>query len=130
MFYIALFFVFGLAFLVPVIGAVFAGAGSRGRWDSILVGLFTGAANVGLVTGFITVVLFFAPDVLVSGVGLLSVIGGVIAISVAMMRVTRGWLRDSDHHMDGVSAGLETVGGSDAPFNMTTDDIAASRPPT
>ncbi len=57
------------------------------------MGLFTGAASVGLVTGFITVVLFFSPDVLVSGVGLLVVLGGVIAISTAMIRVTRGWLR-------------------------------------
>ena len=93
MLYIALFFVFGLAFLVAVIIAVFGGDGSRGRWDSILVGLFTGAASVGLVTSCIPVVLFFAPGVLVSGVGLLAVFGGVIAISAAMIRVTRGWLR-------------------------------------
>lgn len=93
MLYIALFFVFGLMFLIPVGIAVFGGDGSRGRWDSILVGLFTGAAGVGLVTGFILVVLFFAPGVLASGVGLLVVFGGVIAISAAMIRVTGGWLR-------------------------------------
>ena len=93
MLYIALFCVFGLAFTLPVIIAVFGGDGSRGRWDNILVGLFTGAASVGLVTGCIAVVLFFAPYVLASGVGLLAVFGGVIAISAAMIRVTRGWLR-------------------------------------
>ncbi len=91
--YIALFFVFGFAFLIPVGIAVFGGDGSRGRWDSILVGLFTGEASVGMVIGCIPAVWFFAPDVLESGFGLLAVFGGVIAISAAMIRVTRGWLR-------------------------------------
>ena len=91
--HIALFFVFGLAFLVPVIIAVFGGDGSRGRWDSILVGLFTGAASVGLSAGCIALVVIFVPGVFVGGVGLLAVFGGVIAISAAMIRMTRGWLR-------------------------------------
>ena len=93
MLYIALAFVFGFAFLVPVGIAVSGGDGSRGRWDSILVGLFAGAASVGLITGCIAMVLFFAPEILASGVAWLAAFSGVIAIPAAMIRVTRGWLR-------------------------------------
>ena len=103
MFYIALIVVFGLVFLIPVGVAVIDGDGSRGMWHSILVGLFTGAASVGLVTGGIAMVVFFAPAVFVGSVGWLVVLAVIIAITVAMMRVTRGWMRDSDQYMDGVA---------------------------
>ncbi len=91
--YIALIVVFGFAFLLPVGIAVFRGDGSRGRWDSILVGMFTGTASVGLITGCIALVLIFAPEILASGVAWLAAFSGVIAIPVAMIRATRGWLR-------------------------------------
>ena len=102
MFYVALIVVFGLVFLIPVGVTVIDGDGSRGLWHSILVGLFTGAASVGLVTGGIAMVVFFAPAVFVGGVGWLVVLVVIIAVTVAMMRVTRGWMRDSDQYMDGV----------------------------
>ena len=104
-FYIALIVVFGLAFLIPVGVAVIDGDGPRGMWHSILVGLFTGAASVGLVTGGIAMVAFFAPAVFVGGVGWLVVLVVIIASTVAMMRVTPGWMRDSDQYMDGVVPG-------------------------
>ena len=91
--YIALIVVFGFAFLLPVGIAVFGGDGSRGRWDSILVGMFTGTASVGLITVCIALVLIFVPEILASGIVWLAAFSGVIAIPVAMIRVTRGWLR-------------------------------------
>ena len=72
-------------------------------WHGILVGLFTGAASVGLVAGGIAMVMFFAPAVFLGGVGWLVVLVVIIAITVAMMRVTRGWMRDSDQYMGGVA---------------------------
>lgn len=70
-------------------------------WHSILVGLFTGAASIGLVTGGIAMIVFFSPAVFVGGVGWLIVLVVIMTITVAMMRVTRGWMRDSDQYMDG-----------------------------
>ena len=93
MLYIVLSFVFGFSFLIPIGIAVFRGNGARGLWDSILVGLFTGAASVGLTIGFIAVPVIFAPEILASGVGWLAVFGVAIAIPAALIRVTRGWLR-------------------------------------
>ena len=69
MLYIAQLAVFGIVFVIPIGVAVFGEHGCRGRWDSILVGLFTGVASVGLVTGCIALVLIFAPEILVGGVG-------------------------------------------------------------
>ena len=93
MLYIALIVVFGFAFLLPVGIAVFGGDGSRGRWDSILVGMFTGTASVGLITGCIALASSFAPEILASGVAWPAAFSGVIAIPVAMIRAIRGWLR-------------------------------------
>ena len=92
MLYIVLSFVFGFSFLIPIGIAVFRGNGSRRLWDSILVGLFNAPASVGLVIGFIAVPVIFAPEFLASGVGWLAVLGVAIAIPVALIRVTRGWL--------------------------------------
>jgi hypothetical protein len=91
--YIALIVVFGFIFLIPAGIAVVRGHGSRGRWDNILVGLFTGAASVGLVTVYVALVLILVPAILVSGVSWLAVFGGGVAISAVMIRVTRDWLR-------------------------------------
>ena len=102
MFYIALIVVFGLVFMIPVGVAVIDVDGSRGMWHSILAGLFTGAASVGLVAGGIAMVVFFAPAVFLGGVGWLVVLVVLIATVMAMMRVTRGWMRDGDQYMDGV----------------------------
>lgn len=93
MLYIVLSLVFGFSFLFPIGIAVFRRNGSRGLWDSILVGMFNGAASVALAIGFIAVPVIFAPEILASGVGWLTVFGVVVAIPAALIRVTRGWLR-------------------------------------
>ena len=85
-----------LLFLIPVSGALRTDGRSRQHSDSLLIGLFAGAATVGLVSVWIAVIAFFIPEILTTGVGLLVAFVVAIAAPTAMIWLTRGWLR-ADH---------------------------------
>ncbi len=85
-----------LLFLIPVSVTFRTDGGSRRRSDSLLVGLFSGASTVGLISVWIAVVTFFIPEILTTGVGLLAAFVVAIAAPAAMIWLTRGWLRN-DH---------------------------------
>lgn len=80
-----------LLFLIPLGVALRNSGRSRLRRDSLVVGLFAGSAAVGLGSVWITVIVFFIPEILTTGVGLLIATGVVIAAPAAMTWLTRGW---------------------------------------
>ena len=82
-----------LAFLIPVAVSLRSRGRSRRHSDSLLVGTFAGSATVGLVSVWIAVIAFFMPEILTTGVGVLTTLGVVIAAPAAMIWLTRGWLR-------------------------------------
>ena len=82
-----------LVFLIPVGVSLRSSGHSRRRRDSLLVGIFAGAATVGLVSVWIAVIVFFIPEILTTGVGFLITFGFVIVAPVATIWLTRGWLR-------------------------------------
>ena len=82
-----------LAFLIPLAVSLRSSGRSRRHSDSLLVGLFAGAATVGLVSVWIAVIAFFIPETLTTGVGFFAAFGVVIAAPAAMMWLTSGWLR-------------------------------------
>lgn len=82
-----------LLFLIPVGVSLRSSGRSRRRRDSLLVGLFAGSTAVSLVSVWIAVIVFFIPEILTTGVGFLTTLGVVIAAPVAMIWLTRGWLR-------------------------------------
>ncbi len=91
-------FVFGLIvlallLLIPVGVSLRSSGHSRRRRDSLLVGLFAGSFAVGLVSIWITLIVFFIPEILATGVGFLTTLGVVIAAPAAAILLTRGWLR-------------------------------------
>lgn len=85
-----------LLFLIPVGVSLRSSGHSPRHPDSLLVGLFAGSATVGLISVWIAVVMFFIPEILTTGVGLLAAFGVAIAAPAAMIWLTRGWLR-ADH---------------------------------
>ena len=95
---LAVLFVIGLLalallFLIPVGVSLRSGGRSRRHSDSLFVGLFAGSATVGLTSVWIAVIAFFIPEILTTGVGVLTAFGVVIAALAAMIWLTRGWLR-------------------------------------
>ena len=82
-----------LAFLIPLAVSLRSSGRSRRHSDSLLVGLFVGAAAVGLASVWIGAVAYFIPGILTTGVGLLAISGVVIPAPAAMIWLTRGWLR-------------------------------------
>ena len=82
-----------LAFLIPVGVSLRSSGRSRRHCDSLLVGLFAGSATVGLISVWIAVIVIVIPEIWGTGVGLLATLGVAIAAPVAMIWLTRGWLR-------------------------------------